>query len=957
MIKDFSSIFWGHLPPTKQPYQAHSKVNAFIGPSGHGKTTIWDGLRLMLGATSFESKRPFWFYVYPGSNWAILRVAFWNLSVDKRRPFEIEGYREDQVTACCQIYKTKQDSWTKDYYLFDGEFNELTDLHKNPKAYQKAQLTETEYLRKLKNCLGITKEFRNLMSMSPDTVRDVVNSNPNKLFNLIFDLKGTKTYKERYDESKARLAQERINIQVAQGELSDAERNYKEVKTKAERFAEYQRKTQEVAQNELQLRKLEYYEAEFQIEKNGNEADLIEEQLKQEQEKVFTQTAQLEILKSKLQINEQQSLDCSNEESEINEESKSLNTQKGRIETILKNLEIQIERLEKIEPQDLETLIQLRDEQSRQIDELRLKHLEKVGELKEARNRLDELDKNKIPYKKDVKEFRKVLQEAGIDYLMLADAISIRPEMRKWQEAVEALLGNNRYRIIVDSNHYLDAKRLQECYEYGSRVCLPKAERGSADKPPINYPTVRSVLNISYPEKVEGYLKYLDGIYLVDTVEEGHEMQMRGLTSITARGLLQDNDGAIYLKYHNLCCGKLAVEQEKIKAKIQHEKLMEIFEELEQTLQNLTVQLNEWNQVIQNQEELKNLAGIQDEFLEKDLGLQTVLTDILENEKRYQAVKQKTEELNIEKINLKLKESESNNIKGDAEKEIRKLRTRYLTLNEEVIGLKKSLADAIDKLKKFQLNEEQIQFISSEIQTPAFSDLNGNRFTSKYFNEKLNELREEQRDLYDPSVNENIVTVVKAQEGQVEKLKERLDRLEKERDEWEEQCRDLLDQLKNHIKGIMKEYIAEFQILAELLKAIGKGKLEEITPDPETWELHLAIGFDGKKPSPIDGPDLSSGQKACTSLMLLLAALNSQKGEKVSPIMFLDEPKARVDDDRGNEIGQLLQVTDIQYFITHQQGESLKSIDWIDHAYSCSAREVGQQFAKPLIFKRARRSI
>ena len=72
MIKDFSTVFWGYLPPTKEPYKAHNKVNAFIGPSGHGKTTIWDGLRLMLGASHFESKRTFSFYVYKKSNWAVL---------------------------------------------------------------------------------------------------------------------------------------------------------------------------------------------------------------------------------------------------------------------------------------------------------------------------------------------------------------------------------------------------------------------------------------------------------------------------------------------------------------------------------------------------------------------------------------------------------------------------------------------------------------------------------------------------------------------------------------------------------------------------------------------------------------------------------------------------------------------------------------------------------------------
>ncbi|MNP77724.1 hypothetical protein D3C76_1752060 [compost metagenome] len=92
--------------------------------------------------------------------------------------------------------------------------------------------------------------------------------------------------------------------------------------------------------------------------------------------------------------------------------------------------------------------------------------------------------------------------------------------------------------------------------------------------------------------------------------------------------------------------------------------------------------------------------------------------------------------------------------------------------------------------------------------------------------------------------------------------------------------------------------------------------------------------------------------------MILLAAISDNSNGRTAPIMFLDEPKARVDDDRGNEIGQLLQITDIQYFITHQQGESLKTIDWIDHAFTCSAREPDKQFANPLILKkRARRSL
>ncbi|MBN7772637.1 chromosome segregation protein SMC [Clostridium aminobutyricum] len=957
MIKNFSSIFWGYLPPTKEPYPAHNKVNAFIGPSGHGKTTAWDGLRLMLGATSFESKRPFWFYVHPDSNWAILRVDFWNLPVNQQRPFEVEGYRQDEVTACCQIYKTKQDSWTKDYYLFDGEFNDLSDLHKNPKAYSQAQLTETNYLAKLKNCLGITKEFRNLMSMSPDTVRDVVNSSSNMLFNLIFDLKGTKVYKERYDQSKARLAQESINLQRAQEELTEAEQKYQEAQVKAERFAKYQSKTKEVGQTELKLRKLEYYETESQIEKNNQEIRQIKAQIQIENEKVAKQTAELTILDEKSTLAKEELGRYDELERKINSEMDTFNVQKGEMTTTLESLRVEIEQLEKIRPQDINELIQLQKVLVLDVDEAKLAHLVRAKEQKEIQERLVELSKNNIPYKTDVKEFRNVLQQNAIQYLMLADAISIKPEMKKWQEAVEAILGNNRYRIVVDEKYYLPAKKLQEQYKYGARLCLPKKGMKIFNEPKTNYPTVRSVLNVSHPEKIEGYLNHLNHIYLVDTVEEGDQLQKKGFTSITARGLLQDNDGSIHLKYHNLCCGKMAIEEEYTRTQKQYEEVSKSVQKLFNDLTKLTSDLNSLEKEINEQIKLAKLPELKEDFSTKTLAWREILNKITSaKEQREEAINRKVG-LNESYTALEIEKTNATNTKNNAENEINKLTTHYTNLQNGLWSLQTTLEDACNKLRELQISAEEIEFISCDVQTSSFADAKGNRFTAKYLSDKLLALQKEQTDLHNPSVNENIVMVVKAQEGQVDKLRERLNRLEEERAEWDRECRDLLEQLKSHIKTIMREYIAEFQTLADLLKANAKGKLEEITPEPETWQLHLAIGFDDKKPSPIDGPDLSSGQKACTSLMILLAALNSQKEGNVSPIMFLDEPKARVDDDRGNEIGQLLQVTDIQYFITHQQGESLKSIDWIDHAYSCSARERDKQFANPLIFKRARRNL
>ena len=282
MIRDFSTMCWGYLPSTKQPYPAHVKVNAFIGPSGHGKTTIWDALRLMLGTSHFESNRAFYFYVNKPNNWAIVRVAFDNHPISGVRPFEMARKFQDVVTACCRIYKTDQASWTRDYYLFDGEFNDLANLQTNPKAYSEAVLGINAYQVVLEQCLGITKEFRNLMAMSPDTIRNVVNSSPRALFNLIFDLKGAKEYKQRYDDSKQSLSEQQVHVARAEKEMEEASSRFAEMEQKSQRYQMFQEKEREVMEATLRSGKLAYYEAELALKEAKRKMEEVDIEIQSE---------------------------------------------------------------------------------------------------------------------------------------------------------------------------------------------------------------------------------------------------------------------------------------------------------------------------------------------------------------------------------------------------------------------------------------------------------------------------------------------------------------------------------------------------------------------------------------------------------------------------------------------------------------------------------------------------
>ncbi|MGF9713142.1 hypothetical protein [Paenibacillus naphthalenovorans] len=105
---------------------------------------------------------------------------------------------------------------------------------------------------------------------------------------------------------------------------------------------------------------------------------------------------------------------------------------------------------------------------------------------------------------------------------------------------------------------------------------------------------------------------------------------------------------------------------------------------------------------------------------------------------------------------------------------------------------------------------------------------------------------------------------------------------------------------------------------------------------------------------PYFDPIFSSGQRAAISIMLLLASLSNRKEGTKNSLMFLDEPTSRVDDARANEIGTILQKTNIQYFITHQVSASLVSVEWINHGLIFSKLRDGQEFADDPIFQSRR---
>lgn len=955
MIKDFSTAYWGYLPTTSKPYPAHPKVNAFIGASGHGKTTIMDGLRLILGDAKFENNRDASHYIHKISKWAVVRASFYNEPVNGIRPFESVGYQNDELTCCCLITLNTNGRPEKEYYVFDGVFNDIVDLGRNPKAYIQSQRSQKQYKQILEECLGVTPAFRNLMSMNPTTVKNLVHMNANDLFLKVFELKGIKQIHDNYKSSKDELGKQEVQLHQAQNTLNEGLEHFKSLQFKSEKFKEHQLNKLKLQSLKQKMLKVEFWENDMAIKNNEEKIKSLKNEINNEQDKKINLDVQRKAMKEELALIENKQSEYLSALSDLQKDIRDLGDKVGETKSDKKKIEEEILKLKSIKPLDKEKIILEHEEVLKILEEANDELRREKEKLSGLQKREKDLEQNKL-YPDHVYHFTQLLDKNKITHILLADAISLKPEYIKWQIAVEAFLGNERFKIIVEKNQELEAKKLQETYGYTARVSLPKVEVETPSKKGVPYPTIRSVINVVSPEKVGGYLTRLNDIYLVETVEEGHKLQKQGLTSITLKGLQQDQDGSIFRKHNNLCCGRLALEKEKELIKDELLEQKRVLQEKELYAKEYESEVNRLKIIINEQNELENLPAKEKELNAIDEKLKALLSDRNDKETIYKEVSSQHEKLWETFSNKKRDDAVFEEQEKQCMKDIERLAKELKNVNETIQNKRQELDETKQQLISIGISLEDMKLISQEINIPDFKNEKGEIYSSKDLKKECDNISENISQFIrdNPDIDETVVELVKVQEALVNQLQERYNEIKEQRDRWEQECSDGLAALQSHIKETMRDFIEEFQMMADLIGANASGRLEPRGEDPDLWELYLSIGFDGKKPVLISSPDLSSGQRARTSLLVLLAAVSSKRrGEKLS-IMFLDEPNAEVDDYSGNDIGQVFQVTDIQYFITHQIGESLKSIQWINHSFICSQCPPEEKFAKPLIVQKMR---
>lgn len=955
-IKDFNTAYWGFIRTASEPYPCHEKVNAFIGPSGSGKTTLMDAIRIALGDAKFENNRAMDHYIYKNSNWAVVRVAFWNRT-EEGKPFTFVGYHADEVTVCVRLDRSTGQC-KREYYMFDGPFYNIVELGLSSKLYRECQINYTEYLKHLE-VVGLTPAFRRLMMMRPEDVQNVVNLSPHQLFQLIFELKGQKRIQDEHQQAQEKMHKLRNEEELTSKDLQQAQEKLKDYEVKKRLFEENEERKQEYTMLYHLMLKRRWWNSQNDLSSQKNE--LAKVQI--ERDEALNEKKKLESNLQELS----QTLDLANQQNEevrkeldqiLNDRDEKSGDYSEKNQKLKEKCE-EIAQTEQIVEEDI-TLLNGALRNAKQDDiEIEINRRNLQAQKKQFGTLLIELESGKGGVPSWVKRYHSALEHNQIPVTMLADCVIVRPEYEHWLEAIEALLGRERFRMVVPKEYQLQAKKLQEQFEYRARVSLPRRPRRQINTELLKnkYVSVLNALEIENMDIVGGYLEYLNEIYLVDTVEEGHKIQQEGFTSLTRNGLLQDNDGALFLKTRELVCGRLARERYRQQITTKLGNIEEQIVNIDKKYNALSEQIEKLKQRIDLQNHRQNLPQLYKEHSELDKLVAKSLAELEEVKASHESMI-----INQKQIGNQIVE-----LTGEIERKKEKLIAFYnqvQLLDRTINGYrgnigkcKHAVENAEKELFAIGYDEEMLVFLNAEItQKRIFERSDGTEWTHELLQSRVKDLDDEmERFQYKYSdINQGVIAMVEPQKSRVHHLEEALVKAKSEREEWEERLASAELALRNHVREIMEQYIEEFTVMTALLGAKAQGKFEQEGQNYTQWSLRLKLAFDGKELKPYYDPEFSSGQRAANSIMLLLAAMNNQREGTQNCLMFLDEPTARVDDVRANEIGMVLQRTQVQYFITHQVSASLHSVDWIDHGYVTSKLRDGDQFADDPIFESRR---
>ncbi|NUN14430.1 MAG: AAA family ATPase [Myxococcales bacterium] len=898
------------------------QVVMIAGPNGSGKTTFLDAMRILLGARTLSTSRKLGSYLRGDTSVAVVKGVVTNplRRGFGKRPFTHRGIFEDDATLAC-IIERRSGTWLRRYAILPGDAS-LDEIRQSPNL-----LSPEEYSRDLEKA-NLPRTLLKILALEQGDTNKLCKRTPQQLLEYVLEMQGDKQVMENYAAAKESYVLSERELRDQEAKVYDIRRHLHILEQDARSYERYRDLEEEVAEIRAvrlpiaryrgfleQVRTLDAEIAEAEAARALREEEAV--RILGDSSVVVEEIGRLQE-GVRVKKNDQQVILQKKEG--VDGEYRAVRMLLKEIEDLQAKLGSETNAVEK-SPEELETerrqLVVAEAGHNAEAERAR----NEMMELRSERRRLDSGQKREPP--PWVVRMGERLAQERISAVLVADVIEVKDA--KWQVAIESLLGRDRFTYLVDSQHSLAARQIAQQQQYPCYVS--NFETPVKQKPEAG--TALSQVSLADDRVPRWILSQLDRVRLVEDVAEGARLGKDSI-SITPDGYRQDPRGGVFIGVKETYCGGHAKSGRIAEISRRMDELQTTVAQRENDATQLRRRLSlieralerqrERVRLLERQEALPGLRARSDELAEQKRALSQELMDAMtEVDGLNAAILEKEKNLGLSDYRRKLLEQERQKAQSDLQQRISKRSKLTLELKdaelavpehkrtETALALHESEGQLVERLKV--LSDNIGGFVGCK--DPAILGI---------FDKARADFDAQQQ-------------VLAQRQGEHRRGEQEL---RKARRSYIRVMEQTVARYRNNILHLAQRAGVEVEIFAPKLvdddEVLAKAGIE------------IRIGFDGKRPVPINHPKLSGGQSVIASLILLMALTMQEEGE-AGGFFILDEPFAHLSVERIDDITRFLSITNAQFILTTPTTHNLMVFNPARLTLNLRKKPAGAKFA------------
>jgi chromosome segregation ATPase len=536
-IEEVQFVHWGSLRPDPVPLLTDG-INVATGPNGSGKTCFLDGIKVLLGITSFAPGRSSAKYIFDGgpggipADRALLRATFANPVLPERgeRMFApVPGCGEaDRVSVVCQVTKRG-----RRYRLLPGRLRWGLErpLEEDLAAFMDAN-PEDEWVGprrydELLERVGVTRALREVLAIPQGAIDRIVEERPPGLLRNLLELTGEGAVLEAVHSGRESTERARAAYVAAIEQDRAEQEKLVELQTRAARYLEWAGlRDRLTVLEELARPAAAYRDLQAKVEQVHAEREAKRREIAADQGMLGGLSEEVPVLEARVRGLAEEGDALARRLAEAAAERQRLDARAAVLRARLEEAQAAAMELEGLTGKRTPEQAEAEVRSAESMLQSALARRREVGNLLARRqSEASALERGGVLAPPEVEAFRERLAERGIHAVLVAESLELMDEADGTGTRAEAALGDALWGLAVPFEAFREATMLAA--ESGYRWPLVRAGAGDPSG---------ALARVLAPSELGLLLERSDALPALDA-SQAHGLASRGHPAVTADGM------------------------------------------------------------------------------------------------------------------------------------------------------------------------------------------------------------------------------------------------------------------------------------------------------------------------------------------------------------------------------------------------------------------------------------